>query len=298
MILERIEDNAARNGGSQQPAQTPRRDSDTMGLVISETFSLRDNLCSPGKRQVGNVTPFIDPAGQRNVTSAPADPMSATKQTNPEMNAAATDGKNEELPMVSAATPKLAMLRLREFAVDPSSNQGSPSSPTLSTLSTASSSSPASSSWHLAQGQPVHVQPSVSSKVASFPEAASKLLQISFVLTATDRKQVANYSILYSSQLANLRLFVHADQRQELPATDDGWKDVECSFWPNEQVPDYLQLVFTRDRYRSALVWLPKQGNALNCIASRKMFAISHERFMALNRNCIRLYGMALMEMG
>ena len=142
------------------------------------------------------------------------------------------------------------------------------------------------------------MQPSTNSKVATFPQAASKMLQISFVLTVSDRQQVANYSILCSSQLANLRLFVHADQRQELPATDDGWKDVECSFWPNEQAPDYLQLVFTRDGYRSVFVWLPKEGNTLNCIASRKMFAISHVRFMALNRHCIRHYGMSLMEMG
>ena len=113
---------------------------------------------------------------------------------------------------------------------------------------------------------------------------------------------MANYSILGSTgNLANLKLFVHADHLAMLPKSDDGWKNVEYSFWPSEQSPDGLQLTFTSDEhepYRSVSVALPKEADALECISTRQIFAVSQKRLVALHRYCVRRYGMALIERG
>ena len=103
---------------------------------------------------------------------------------------------------------------------------------------------------------------------------------------------MANYSILGSTgNLANLKLFVHADHLPMLPRTNDGWKNVEYSFWPSVQAPESLQLVFAGDEqepYRSVAVALPKETDALECIATRQIFAVSQTRLVALHRYCIR----------
>ena len=192
------------------------------------------------------------------------------------------------------------MLRLRNFAVDPSSNASSLNASSSSVSAPASFPSP----WHLAQGQPEPPpQPGgACGRVASFPYAVSKFLRITFVLTATDRHQVANYSILGSSDnLVNLKLFVHADHRPLLPNTDEGWMNVEYSFWPNERSPDALQLVFAGDGqepYRTVSVALPKEADAMECISTRQIFAVSQKRLVALHHYCVRRYGMALIERG
>ena len=105
---------------------------------------------------------------------------------------------------------------------------------------------------------------------------------------------MANYSILgCNGSLANLKLFVHADHLPMLPKTNDGWKNVEYSFWPSEQAPDRLQLVFQtsyeQEPYlKNVSVALPKEADALECIATRQIFAISQGRLVALHRYCVR----------
>ena len=105
---------------------------------------------------------------------------------------------------------------------------------------------------------------------------------------------MANYSILgCNGSLANLKLFVHADHLPMLPKTNDGWKNVEYSFWPSEQAPDRLQLVFQtsyeQEPYlKNVSVALPKEADALECIATRQIFAVSQSRLVALHRYCVR----------
>ena len=239
------------------------------------------------------VTPFVDPGGNNDSLRGQDDPLTVPDIPNPEP-------AEVESNRHSIGEPKPAMLRLRNFAVDPSSNASSSNAPSPSVSAPASFPSP----WHLAQGQPEPPpQPSnACGRVASFPYAVSKFLRITFVLTATDRHQVANYSILGSTDnLVNLKLFVHADHRPLLPNTDEGWTNVEYSFWPNERSPDALQLVFSGDGqepYRTVSVALPKEADAMECISTRQIFAVSQKRLVALHRYCVRRYGMALIERG
>ena len=106
---------------------------------------------------------------------------------------------------------------------------------------------------------------------------------------------------MHAGNLANLKLFVHADHLPMLPKTNEGWMNVEYSFWPSEQTPDQLQLVFPgdeREPARTVAAALPQAADALDCIANRQIFAVSQQRLVALHRYCVRRYGMALIERG
>ena len=141
----------------------------------------QEEPASSGTRQVAKVTPFVDSVGNNDDQ---ADPLTAPEIPNPE--SVEVDSPRDAVAS-TCVEPKPAMLRLRNFAVDPSTNvNSSATAPSPAVTTTASSSS--SSSWHLAQGQPEPpMQPSVASgNVTQFPEAASKFLRITFVLTATD----------------------------------------------------------------------------------------------------------------
>ena len=146
----------------------------------------QEEPASSGTRQVAKVTPFVDSVGNNDVLHDQADPLTAPEIPNPE--SVEVDSPRDAVASTCVVS-KPAMLRLRNFAVDPSTNvNSSATAPSPAVTTTASSSS---SSWHLAQGQPEPpMQPSVASgNVTQFPEAASKFLRITFVLTATDRQQ-------------------------------------------------------------------------------------------------------------
>ena len=156
---------------------------------------------SSSTRQVAKVTPFMESGGNNEPLDCPADPMTATGSDMPNAGPIVIDSPDDTVAS-AVSEPKPATLRLRNFAVDPSSNVSSSSAADAPSPSVTAPASLSSSSWHLAQGQPEPPpqQPNAESgKVTSFPEAVSKFLKLTFVLTATDRHQVANYSILGST---------------------------------------------------------------------------------------------------
>ena len=156
----------------------------------------QEEQASSYTRQVAKVTPFVDTSSSNEMPQGQADPLSVPEIPSPEPtevdssrdDIAPTCGQSER-PQENRPTT----LRLRNFAVDPSSNLASSPSVTAPVSSSSSSAASFSSSWHLAQGQPEQPaappQPSATARVTSFTDAASKFLRISFVLTATDRHQ-------------------------------------------------------------------------------------------------------------
>lgn len=170
----------------------------------------QEEVPSSGTRQVAKVTPFVDSAVNNEMLHGQADdPLSVPDIPSPE--SAEVDSSPRDAIVSSFGEPERqkelppTMLRLRNFAVDPSSNVNSSSSSSAAASTSPSASPPVfvrapASSWHLAQGQPEPTQPSASGgRVTSFPEAASKFLRISFVLTATDRHQVSDLLMNYST---------------------------------------------------------------------------------------------------